>query len=391
MEIEVIKILIVDDSAVYRNLLRGILSNRNKLEIIGTANNGELALHQINQYKPDLVIMDMEMPVMNGSDAIKEIRKTNSDLKILVFSGLSRASIASSLSLLDSGVIDVMTKPDVGNSDFDQTRKSIIEALIPKIYSLFYLDVAQIDPEFTDKSSSLSQSTGNDISSETPKDSGGTAPQSPKPQLSGVKQGSEVLHLNLKPHVIIIASSTGGPGALETIFQGIGSPECVPILIVQHMPVEFTKIFAERLNSICSFEVREAIHGESLKNGTVYIAPGDYHMEVEYNDILGAGKIVLHQQEKKHFVRPAADYLFNSVARQYKQNCYAMVLTGMGNDGAIGASEVKKQGGHVLIQSEESAVVWGMAGATYRADAWNQIGDLEFCREVLTSFIGNES
>ena len=389
MDIDTIKILIVDDSAVYRNLLRGILSNRKKLEIVGTANNGVLALHQINQYKPDLVIMDMEMPVMNGSDAIKEIRKTNSDLKILVFSGLSRASIASSLSLLDSGVIDVMTKPEASQSDFVQTKKAITEALIPKIYNLFYLDVSTIDPEFKDPSSGLLKK----VSAEPLKRIAAETGSQPSPDEKKLNQrpGTDVLHLNLRPHVIIIASSTGGPGALEAIFKDLGSPDCVPILIVQHMPVEFTKIFSERLNSICSFEVKEAVHGETIKNGTVYIAPGDYHMEVEYNDILKAGKIVLHQQEKKHFVRPAADYLFNSVARQYRQNCYGMVLTGMGNDGAIGATEVKRHGGHILIQSEESAVVWGMAGATYRADAWSQMGDLDFCREVLTSFIGNVS
>lgn len=389
MDIETIKILIVDDSAVYRNLLRGILNNRQKLEIVGTANNGELALHKINQYNPDLVIMDMEMPVMNGSDTIKEIRKTNSDLKILVFSGLSRASIASSLSLLDSGVIDVMTKPEASQSGFEQTKKAITEAMIPKIYSLFYMNVAEIDAEFKDSSSGLLKN----VSTESVKklvSKTGSHPSSDDKKIIK-RPGSDVLHLNLRPHVIIIASSTGGPGALETIFKDLGSPDCVPILIVQHMPVEFTKIFSERLNSICSFEVKEAVHGESIKNGTVYIAPGDYHMEVEYNDKLKAGKIILHQQEKKHFVRPAADYLFNSVARQYRQNCYGMVLTGMGNDGAIGASEVKKNGGHILIQSEESAVVWGMAGATYRADAWSQMGDLDFCREVLTSFIGNVS
>ncbi|MCB9230007.1 MAG: chemotaxis-specific protein-glutamate methyltransferase CheB [Deltaproteobacteria bacterium] len=373
---DIIRVLIVDDSAIYRNMLRNILTNRKKIEVIGTANHGGIAVEKTKQYRPDLIIMDMEMPVMNGSDAIREIRKDNSDVKILVYSGQSRASIQSTISILDCGVVDFLMKPDGTASGIDETKKIISDALIPKIYQLFYLDVSDYEDDFKENSDVFSEK--NEIKKI----------KVTKGIQKKTDSGDQNLHLRLRPDIIVIASSTGGPGALEHIFSDIGGDDCVPILIVQHMPVGFTKIFAERLNGLSHFNIKEATHDEIVKNGTVYIAPGDYHMEVRRNASDGHMKIQLHQKEKLHYVRPAADYLFASVSKLYHDKCYGMVLTGMGDDGAAGAVCVKESGGHILIQSEASAVVWGMAGATYRNGSWDQMGDLDFCKDVLKSFIG---
>lgn len=189
----------------------------------------------------------------------------------------------------------------------------------------------------------------------------------------------------MKPEIILIASSTGGPAALEELFTGIGSSECPPILIAQHMPPVFTRMLAERIARVSSFQGFEAKDNELLRSGNVYVAPGDFHLEL-FRDELGRLRSRTHQGPKVNSVRPAADLLFKSAAEVCISPCVSIVLTGMGDDGCAGAEAIKHTNGFVFIQDEKSSVVWGMPGAVYRTGRYDQIGTLSECQNVIKKF-----
>lgn len=342
-----IKVLVVDDSIVFRTQISASLKDVEGVEVVGTAPNGKIAIQKLGQLSVDLVTLDMEMPEMNGLETIKELRAKGFKTKVIVFSSQTTRGAEIALEALRLGANDVVAKPSGDHLNFETAQTIIKEALVPRVLQFINaIPMKKVAPN------SLRQNV--EVKSHAPK-----------------------INLNnFFPKALVIASSTGGPNALETIFSTLKGPFKIPVLIVQHMPPVFTQILAKRISDMVGSEVREATNNEILKAGTVYMAPGGFHMQLKQNNdrII---KIELHQGPERNSVRPAADYLFETAADIFKHQLLGVVLTGMGEDGAVGAKKIHNLGGGIIIQSKESCVVFGMPGAVYENNDFDEIKNLD--------------
>lgn len=368
------RVLVVDDSLIYRRTTTSVLEKLSFVEAVSTASNGKIALGKLNDIKPDVIVLDLEMPVMDGISTIKEIRKTNKEVKILVFSSLSQRGAEITMNALKEGANDFLTKTGAGSSLQDSLDglKTLLEPKIQQFQKGSHLSgggapssEAKNDPFSTFKSrtsggASQASSTENTASADRGPSKFATSPQDFARR-----------YVRRKPKIYVIGSSTGGPNALAEFFEKVKSPPSVPVLLVQHMPPFFTEQLATMLTKQSKLTVRQAIEGEKLENGIVYIAPGDYHMWIEPTS--GPPKVVLGQGPQINFVRPAVDPMFESVAKIYGDSAVGFVLTGMGSDGCEGAKILKAAGSKVVIQDEETSVVWGMPGHVHAAGAFDCI------------------
>jgi len=320
-----IRILVVDDSAVIRKVLSDTLAEDRALEVLGTASDGRLALDKIPLLKPDLITLDVEMPVMDGLETLALVRKLYPKLKVIMFSALTERGAAATLDALALGASDYVTKPSQTGSPAVAIERIRIE-LIPKIKALCGI----APPEVL----RLPQ------------------PRSP----SKVRERS-----NGRIDIVAIGTSTGGPNALAEVLPKIPYDFPVPIVVVQHMPPIFTRLLAERISFRSAIRVAEGSADALLSPGCAWIAPGDFHMKVAQRG--GKRHLHLDQGPRENSCRPAVDVLFRSVVTAYGANVLAVVMTGMGSDGLLGAQEICDAGGEVIIQDEASAVVWGMPGA----------------------------
>lgn len=348
-----IRILIVDDSAVIRKVLTEGLALDPVIEVVGTAANGQIAISKIPQVNPDLVTLDIEMPVMNGLETLVAIRKIYPKLPVIMFSTLTERGALTTLDALALGASDYVTKPS-NTGSLDITLSQIREQLIPKVKAL------------------------------CPSRIGIPAPVvSPAQQWrpTAMKPGREAAPVE----ILAIGTSTGGPNALAELIPAIPREFPIPVVIVQHMPPVFTRLLAARLNERSALKVQEGEAGQTLEAGEAWIAPGNFHMTVERH---GASvRLATNQDPPENSCRPAVDPLFRSVAKVYGPNVLSVVLTGMGSDGVIGAQHIRERGGQVLVQDEKSSVVWGMPGqvaAAGLAEAMYPIGAMagEIVRRV---------
>jgi two-component system chemotaxis response regulator CheB len=323
-----VRILVVDDSVVIRKLLCDTLSKEPEMEVVGSASDGRIALAKISQLHPDLITLDVEMPVMNGLETLGEIRKSHPMLPVIMFSTLTERGAAATLEALSLGASDYATKPSNTGSPA-AAIEAIRAELIPKIRALCPV-------------------------------------VSPKPKL--VPHPSLAARIRPRSHpfeIVAIGVSTGGPNALAEVLPQIPQDFPVPIVVVQHMPPIFTRLLAERLARQSKIPVSEGSAGASLAPGHAWVAPGDFHMTVERSGL--TRRLALNQTAPEHSCRPAVDVLFRSVATAYGANTLAVVMTGMGADGVLGARKIREAGGEVIIQDEASSVVWGMPGLVYDA------------------------
>jgi len=328
-----VRILIVDDSAVVRKVLSNLLASDPDIVVAGTAGNGRQALSRIPEVKPDLVTLDIEMPGMDGLEALVEIRKLYPKLPVIMFSTLTERGATATLDALARGASDYVTKPSHSGGS-DDSRERVQEELIRKIKSLCAVRAPQAP----------------------------LAPP-PPPRFSGRPQ--------TRIDVVAIGTSTGGPNALTALIPQFPADFPVPIVIVQHMPRLFTRLLAERLNALAHLKVEEGRAGQKLQQGQVWIAPGDQHMTVARKGtdfMLG-----INHDPQENSCRPAVDVLFRSVAQSYGANVLAVVLTGMGADGTRGAAVIREAGGEVIVQDEASSVVWGMPGSVVAASLADRI------------------
>jgi len=338
---QVVRVLIVDDSAVIRKVLGNMLASDPEIVVAGTAGNGHQALTRIPETKPDLITLDIEMPHMDGLETLVEIRKLYPKLPVIMFSTLTERGAAATLDALARGASDYVTKPSHESADVSQER--VREELLRKIKSLCAVRVPRPGPYPAARPRTIS------VSTRTP----------------------------ARIDVVAIGTSTGGPNALTGLIPQFPADFPVPIVIVQHMPPLFTRLLAERLDSLAPLEVQEGKEGQKLQRGQVWIAPGDYHMTVvrkEKEFVLG-----LNHDPQENSCRPAVDVLFRSVAQAYGANVLGVVLTGMGADGTRGSAEIREAGGEVIVQDEASSVVWGMPGSVVAAnltDCMYPLGDI---------------
>lgn len=352
-------IMIVDDSSVFRTAIKAALRDYPEIEIVGAAPNGEVALATLRETQADWVILDMEMPVMDGLETLMMIQKEKIDTRVIIFASPSEASYPRIRKCLEIGAIEFITKPNPSSSSVvaDAIAK-IREDLIP----LLTLEKGR-----------------NDLSDFARKAMHGR--ERPVVETRPHEKDSCTKLKNQKFSAVVIASSTGGPVALENFLSGINGELKLPLFIVQHIPAPFTKTLADRLAVVTGVPVAEAIHGEKAVGGRIYIAPANFHMELRSfgKDVI----IELNQREKINFVRPAADPLFVTAAEIYGDKLLSFVLTGMGSDGLAGAQAIRAQGGHVMIQDRESSVVWGMPGAVHGANAYDSMASLTDCAKVV--------
>ncbi|MEY3787610.1 MAG: hypothetical protein RLZ75_1817 [Pseudomonadota bacterium] len=351
-----IRVLIVDDSALMRRIIMTSLLKHDDIDVVGTAANGLLALEAIKKTKPDVITLDVEMPEMDGIETLKEIRKTNSALHIIMFSTTTQLGTRVTIDALTHGANDYVSKPnDISN--IQDAYQLLENTLIPKIKALYGSVVAssikdrgvarreQMPPSVTEKTISLETKSYSSSSSEV----------------------NRIKNRPLYPvAAVCIGVSTGGPEALKCMFALWRSPLSVPIFIVQHMMPKFITILAARLSEIGVIQVQEPYEGQEALPGLAYIAPGGFHMVLKRSGTKVF--ISLNEDPPENSCRPAVDVLFRSAAQVYGRSLLAVVLTGMGYDGLKGAQEVVASNGVVIAQDKETSVIWGMPGAIVEAD-----------------------
>jgi two-component system chemotaxis response regulator CheB len=341
-----IRILVVDDSVVIRKVLSDALSADPVLEVVGVASDGRIAMAKIPLLKPDLVTLDIEMPVMDGLETLAALRKLYPKLPVIMFSTLTERGAAATLDALSLGASDYATKPsNTGSREVAIER--IRTELIPKIKALCGVKPSKLPP----------------VPAARP----------------AIKVRAPV---NRRIEIVAIGTSTGGPNALAEVLPRIPNDFPVPIVVVQHMPPIFTRLLAERLASRSAIPVEEGSAGVVLSPGRAWIAPGNFHMQV-----IRAGvewRLNLNQAPPENSCRPAVDVLFRSVAQAYGADVLGVVMTGMGADGVRGAQDIREAGGEVIVQDEASAVVWGMPGLVYAAGQADAICPLDRLAEEIT-------
>lgn len=334
------RILIVDDSVVNRQMLKKCLSAVPGFEVVAVAHNGRVALAQIPQCNPDVVILDVEMPEMNGLETLQKIRELYSDLVVIMFSALTEKGAAITVQALAMGANDYVAKPNLHHvQDREELEASISHSLAARIQAL-----RQPPPIAV---ANLAQAKG-------------------KITIAKTLQRVDVVGIGI---------STGGPNALAELLPQISEHFPVPILIVQHMPPLFTRYFAERLEQSSRIRVLEAEDNMPLEPHTAYIAPGNYHMLLKSQNL--SCSIVLSQSPPENSCRPAVDVLFRSLASTFGSNTLGVIMTGMGQDGLRGCEQISEAGGQILAQDEASSTIWSMPGHVVKAGLADQVLPLE--------------
>lgn len=329
-----VRVLVTDDSVVVRKLVSQALSLDPGIEVVGTAANGRIALSKVRQLDPDLVTMDIEMPEMDGLTAVRELRAAGYLRPIVMCSTLTDRGAAATLDALAAGASDYVTKPS-NTGSIERSLQVMTADLVPKVHAL-------VPRRRAPRPTAATRAIPSRLR--------------PLPERSGARTTVEL---------VVIGSSTGGPSALATMVEGLAGRPRVPMVVVQHMPPVFTRQLADRLDRIGPVDVVEAQHGDPLRPGTIYIAPGGRHLEVSAQS--GLGVVRLNDRPPVNYCRPSVDVMFRSAAATYGAGLLGVVLTGMGSDGAEGAGSIVSAGGTVLAQDQATSVVWGMPGAVAEA------------------------
>jgi two-component system chemotaxis response regulator CheB len=326
--VQPIRILVVDDAVVARRVISDILAAEDDFEVVGTAPDGNLALRKIARLHPDVVTLDIDMPNLDGMQTLSAIRSDYPDIRVIMVSNHTRRGAAITVEALFSGASDYVTKA-ARTSSAEEARTYIREQLVPKVRALA--------------------------------PAGGIAATAARAKAARPISRRRIPDIE----VVVIGSSTGGPNALTAILEALPTDFPVPVLIVQHLPENFTTFLAKRLDSISALPVREATNRTPIEPGSVWIAPGNLHLETRS---AGSGfQLVTNDGPLVNSCKPAADVLFRSVAKCYGPSVLAVVLTGMGQDGLDGCRDISAAGGQVIVQDRATSVVWGMPGQVAEA------------------------
>lgn len=343
-----IRVLVVDDSVVVRRLVAKALELDEEFEVVGTASSAESALERLPYLQPDVITLDIHMTGMTGLELLPILRERFPRLHVLILSSSSEGSAAVTMDALFRGATGFLLKP-FGEASLDASIECLQEELSTNIKQLFR---------------------------RTPVRSSAVVPKPLRPELvrSTGRQRREILAIGV---------STGGPTALSRVMEGLPHNFALPIVIVQHMPPVFTRLLADRIRATTGFNIVEGADGMELEPGKAILAPGDFHMRLA-RAADGSTRIKLDQGPQECSCRPAVDVLFRSVAELYRGNVIATILTGMGQDGLRGATELTRLGAHLIAQDEATSVVWGMPGAVANAGITNEILPLDNIAAAIT-------
>jgi two-component system chemotaxis response regulator CheB len=337
------RVLVVDDSVVVRQLVGRVLAAAPSTELVGVASNGRIALDKIARLRPDVVLLDLEMPELDGLQTLDEIRRREPSLPVIIFSHLTASGAAATLDALARGATSFALKPNA--SGIGLGEQQIRDDILPLI-------------------DSLRPGGGGMVGRHEHREIGAGRSLRPRPPRP------------INVSAVVMASSTGGPNALATVVPALPANLGVPLFVVQHMPAVFTRLLAERLDRLSALTVTEATNGEVAVPGHVYIAPGGRHLSLRGT---AAGDVVVELTDgpAENWCRPAADVLFRAAAAAYGSGTLAVVLTGMGCDGLAGAEAVRAASGRVVVQSRASAVVASMPAAVADAGLADVVVPLE--------------
>lgn len=368
-----ISVLVVDDSALMRNLITRIIEATPNLSVAATAMNGRFALDKIPLCKPDVILLDVEMPEMNGLQFLQERKNRGIDIPVVMLSSLTSEGATVTMRCLEMGASDFIQKPSGSISmDIQTVAMRITEMLTSyggkyaakkrglsgNVLNTYYSQKDDVNSKDSQPATISSIATGENsdkpakivpLSFSTP--TWATQPQKEPAVVTPVRNPGKL-------EIIALGISTGGPNALREVFKDLSPDIKLPMLVVQHMPAGFTKEFAQSLNNICPLEVKEAEDGDVLKPGSVYIAPGSHHIIVMKKGFEHIIRVIDTPPVNGH--RPSVDVLFESVSMVFQNHALGIIMTGMGGDGAKQLAEMRKQGARTLGQDQESSVVYGM-------------------------------
>jgi two-component system chemotaxis response regulator CheB len=345
-------VLVVDDSAFMRKLISEIIGGSSEFTVVGTARNGADALKQIQQLDPAIVTLDIEMPEMNGLDALKAIM-TRFPRPVVMLSAASTGPGADiTIRALELGAVDFVHKP---SGPISLELQSISDRILGALRAAACVNMETVSGAAAIRSTPVAGATARRTAAD------------------GVSR------------VVAIAASTGGPRALTDVLPRLPADLAAAVVVVQHMPSGFTRSFANRLDALCSLRVCEAADGEQLRSGNVYLAPGGYHMTV--NVVNGSPRLSLDQSAAIWGVRPSADPLFRSVARAFAPDVVGVVLTGMGRDGAEGLREIRQSGGLGIVQDQESSVIYGMPQAALNHAGADRVARLDAIADSIRDLL----
>lgn len=383
---EAVSVLIVDDSALMRSLIGKIVEASPGLQIAEKAMNGRFALQKIARAKPDIIVLDIEMPEMNGIEFLKERKKLGIDIPVIILSSIAKEGARITMECLELGASDFVTKPSGSESaDLHTVAKHLVELLLG--YGAQYqikklAGGARAIPENLLKTyeSRLSDTERITAQHKQVPENQETASKDSFDFLAN-RQGQDRTKIVIKQalvpirkpgniEIIAIGISTGGPNALREVFAKLDPNLPQPIIVVQHMPAGFTEEFANSLNRICPLEVKEAQEGDLVKPGRILIAPGDKHIVVEKRALATIAHITDAPPQNGH--RPSADVLFSSIAKEFQNHALGIIMTGMGRDGAAKLAELYIEGSRTVGQDESSSIVYGMPRV-----AWEMGGVME--------------
>lgn len=356
-----IQAMVVDDSAIVRGLISRMLNSDPDITVVASVANGEMAISSLKRTPVDVVILDIEMPVMDGLTALPLLLEIDKDLKVLMASTLTNRNADISIRALTMGAADYVPKPTSsreigGKGDF---QRELLEK-VKTLGDARRKRAGRVKVEAT---------------------TGKTPFKSAMPSSSDIKLRAPG---RTRPSVLAIGSSTGGPQALFKVLGGLPKDFQLPIVITQHMPPTFTSILSEHIEKASKRPCNEGKDGTVIAPGSIYIAPGDYHMTVEKD---GANKVLrLNQGPKENFCRPAVDPMLRSMSQAYGPNILTVILTGMGSDGTKGGQTIVDNGGTLIAQDEESSVVWGMPGSVATAGLCSVVVPIDDIASKIVSF-----
>ena len=378
-----ISVLVCDDSALMRNVISRVIDGTPGMHVVDKAMNGQILIDKVAACNPDVIILDIEMPVMTGIDYLKYRKQSGGDVPVIILSSIAEKGAAVTVEALELGASDFITKPNGSVSmDINAVADRLVEMIASyggararskgkQVFSSEYYSKLAEDRAIERK---LQEAMGNRSLPATPK-----IPVVPAVDFKIERKQPAVITPITNPgrvDIIAIGISTGGPNALRDVFKEIDPAVKQPILVVQHMPAGFTKEFAASLDRICPLTVTEAVDGETLKNGHVYIAPGNYHIYVERSG-LGSYTLRTSQEPQRNGHRPSADVLFESVGKVFGNHALGVIMTGMGKDGAVELAGMRKQGAWTLGQDEKTSIVYGMPRVAYELGAVQKQVSLE--------------
>lgn len=377
-----ISVLICDDSALMRNLVSRAIDGIPGMKVVAKAMNGQFLIDKLAEAKPDVIVLDIEMPIMNGIEFLKYRKEHKIDVPVIILSSIAEKGAAVTMQCLELGASDFITKPNGSTSaDISSVADDLIEMIASygggharlfgkNVYHAdFYSNIISeraVQRKLADKMGK--DKAADFLKKEVAKSAEKAAssydsfkPVAKEPAvINPVRGGGKI-------EIIAIGISTGGPNALREVFKMLDPHLKQPILVVQHMPAGFTKEFANSLDKICPLAVSEAEDNIPIEGGHVYIAPGNYHIYVEMNNFKPILRLSQDPQRNGH--RPSADVLFESVAKCYQNKALGVIMTGMGKDGAVELAEMRKQGAWTLGQDEKTAIVYGMPKVAYELGA----------------------